>query len=289
MSSELISMTKGHSPDLTTDYQETALDTDMDRAGRSYWDQVWQGQPLPAAIDPRDTGLRNHVERRFHEFFASAFAERQTAGQALLEVGGGRSRWLPYFAKEFGFNVTGIDYSPIGCEQGEAILRNAGVGGSVILANFFTPPQEMLGAYDVVVSFGVIEHFEDTESCVASLARFLKPGGLMITSIPNLVGGVGWIQRRVCRSIYDMHVPLDREALRTAHERAGLSVRSCDYLVSGDLSVMNLSCWSGSRFYGTMLRLSFMASLAAWFLDEKNLMIRPNRWTSRYVICSARK
>jgi SAM-dependent methyltransferase len=272
--------------------KETRLvesDSDIgDKAGRSYWDAVWQGQPLPTPLDPRDASVRNHIERRFHQYFVAALGGRETAGRLLLEVGAGHSRWLPYFAREFGFAVSGIDYSPVGCAQGEAILRQAGVSGRVLLADFFAPPAEMLGAYDVVVSIGLVEHFDNTAACVASLARFLRPGGLLITVIPNLAGAVGWIQRRVCRAIYDVHVPLDREELRDAHEAAGLSVVRCDYFQGADLTAVNLACWSGRWFYPALTRLVFAGSLLMWALDEKGRWLRPSRLASRYVVCSAR-
>jgi 2-polyprenyl-3-methyl-5-hydroxy-6-metoxy-1,4-benzoquinol methylase len=263
------------------------VDNVVDKAGRQYWDRVWQGEPLPPAVDPHDMSLRNHIERRFHQIFSRAFAGSETAGQMLLEVGAARSRWLPYFAKEFGFDVTGLDYSAVGCEQGATIMRDAGINGRMVLGDLFAPPAELLHAFDVVVSFGLIEHFEDTASCVASLANFLRPGGLMITSVPNMIGSVGWLQKRLCRSIYDVHVPLDRENLRAAHERSGLTVRSCDYFLGADLSVVNLSCWKGRRVYVPLLKLANLVSLGLWILDERQLSLKPNRWNSRYIFCTA--
>jgi SAM-dependent methyltransferase len=269
---------------------EATPSTDIvDKAGQSYWDQVWEGLPIPAAIDPHDPSRHNHIQRRFHQYFARAFAGQETVGKQLLEVGAGGSRWLPYFANEFGFAVAGIDYSPQGCEQGEAILRQAGVEGKVLLADLFAPPPEMLGVYDVVVSIGLVEHFDNTAACVASLARFLQPRGLMITVIPNLVGGIGWLQRHVCRSIYDVHVPLDRESLRAAHERAGLAVAHCDYFLAADLSAVNLACWSDRWFYRSLLRLPYAVAQLQWLLDERGVKLPSRRQSSRYVICSARK
>jgi 2-polyprenyl-3-methyl-5-hydroxy-6-metoxy-1,4-benzoquinol methylase len=261
-----------------------------DKAGQDYWDRVWQGLPIPDAVNPRAKHLRNHTNRRFHNYFARTFAERNPSGQRLrlLEVGCARSRWLPYFAKEFGFEVTGLDYSAIGCEQSRAILRQAGVEGKVVEADFTDPPGDLLGQFDVVVSFGVVEHFEDTASCIEGLARFLRPGGLMITSVPNLIGVVGAIQKRVCRAVYDVHVLLDRAALAAAHERSGLTVLSCRYFMRGDFSVMNLSCWSERRLYGLLRLVPLGISLPLWALERFGIAPRPNRLTSPYVICLAK-
>src|SRR4051794_40483195 len=117
-----------------------AVKTSGDRAGQSYWEQVWQGQRIPSAINPHSRRLRNHMYSCFHTYFERAFADRPHKNQDVLEVGCGRSRWLPYLAKEFGFNVSGIDYSPVGCDQAEAILAAAHVNGRIVHADLFSPP-----------------------------------------------------------------------------------------------------------------------------------------------------
>jgi cyclopropane fatty-acyl-phospholipid synthase-like methyltransferase len=39
------------------------------------------------------------------------FKEYHCAASRLLEIGCARSAWLPYFAQEFGIDVSGLDYS----------------------------------------------------------------------------------------------------------------------------------------------------------------------------------
>ena len=260
----------------------------IDKAGRSFWDNFWEGHPLPEAVNPHKRSFKNHVDRRFHDHFVSVFADADLGGHELLEVGCGRSRRLPYFAKEFGFSVTGIDYSPIGCDQARSILEKSGVRGRIVMSDFSTPPDDMLEAFDVVVSFGVVEHFSDTASCVAELSKFLKPGGLMITEIPNYVGLIGWLQKRLCRSIFDVHVPLDRESLKAAHEQAGLLVLSCKYF-HFDFSTLGLWCWSEHRLYGAIRLVPLALSLPLWALQRMKVPIKPNRVLSTYIFCEARK
>ena len=43
------------------------------------------------------------------------------------------------------------------------ILSIEGVKGDIVCADFFSPPESMIEEFDVVISFGVLEHFEDTE------------------------------------------------------------------------------------------------------------------------------
>ena len=155
----------------------------MDRAGQEYWDALWEDERLPAPVDPRDKALSNYVFRKYHELFTRVLPRGHKV--RLLEVGCARSRWLPYFAAEHGYEVTGLDYSTTGCEQARQILAAAGVEGRIVEGDLFSPPEDLLEAFDVVVSFGLVEHFDDTTAATEALGRFLVPGGTLVTVIPN--------------------------------------------------------------------------------------------------------
>ena len=139
---------------------------------------------MPAPIDARNPAPGNAANRRFDALFRELFAGLPTP-DALVEVGCARSAWLPYFGREFGFGLHGLDYSELGCEQERTILVESGLAGEITCADLFAPPRALLGAFDVVVSFGVVEHFSDTGAVTAAMAALLRPGGLLITVIPN--------------------------------------------------------------------------------------------------------
>ena len=147
-----------------------------DKAGKSYWDRSWEKRSLANAVDPGGKGLNHYVDRKFHVFFRDTFAGMDTKEKRLLEIGCAGSSWLPYFAQQFGFKVCGLDYSELGCQQAGQILSEANVEGEVICADFFAPPSRLRNAFDVVVSFGVVEHFENTSACLQAIGEFLKPG-----------------------------------------------------------------------------------------------------------------
>lgn len=263
---------------------------DVDRMGKSSWDKMWAAKDaLPKAIKPTSPGLRNYVNRHFHRYFVNAFARYNTTGRSLLEIGCARSAWLPYFAKEFGFVVTGLDYSELGCEQAEQILAREGVPGRVVHADLFSPPHDLLAGFDVVVTFGVVEHFPDTLGCVRAIAQYLKPRGLLITNIPNEAGLVGWLQCKADKDFYDAHVPLDRDQLRLAHATAGLSVVSCDYFFFAHFGVVNLDSWKRNRpmVYQLAYHLNLAVSATAWLVEPYVAFLRPNAFTSPYIMCLA--
>ena len=259
-----------------------------DKAGKTYWEQCWEHAPSPSVVDPRAKGLNHYVNRKLHEFFLDTFSGMPTEGKTLLEIGCANSAWLPYFSKEFGFRVCGVDYTEQGCQQERQILTNEGVKGEVVCCDFFCPPQSMRGAFDVVVSFGVVEHFEDTAGCLRAFSEFLKPGGLLFTNIPNLAGLIGSIQKLVNRPVFDIHVPLDDRALAAAHQ-ASLDVQSCRYFLFANWNVLNVETWERNISYQVFVRLRSWISKGCWVLECFVPGIRPNRLTSPYIICVARK
>lgn len=265
-----------------------------DKAGKHYWDSLWKEESMPKAFDPKAAGLDNYINRRFHDYFHKLFKGLDnTREKRLLEVGCARSVWLPYFAREFGFQISGMDYSEIGCKQAKSVLRQEGLEGNVICASFFAPPKEMVELFDVAVSFGVAEHFEDTTACIHAFSRFLKPGGMLITIIPNLVGLIGMLQRLLDRKVYDIHTAMNLNNLQDAHESAGLKVISCGYFIFANFGVLNLSGVEKDSFafWVKKLALFFFQEIAKliWVFEQILPAIPANHFLSPYIICVAQR
>jgi SAM-dependent methyltransferase len=49
--------------------------------------------------------------------------------------------------------------------------------------------------YDLVCSFGFIEHFTDLEYVLRTHMKFLRPGGLLLITLPNFLGVNGFLQK----------------------------------------------------------------------------------------------
>ncbi len=269
----------------TKDAQHSATE----KTSPEFWDHWWKGSGLPPPIDPHRAGIKNYPFRKLHQYFERTFNGYSTASLELVEVGCGQSTYLPYFARSFGFRVSGIDRSEVGCETARVLLEREGVKGDVYCADLFAVPERLAGRFDVVISFGVVEHFEPTVDPVRAMASLLKPGGRMITNIPNLTGVLRAYQKRLDRDIYDVHVPLSRQMLAFAHREAGLEIESCEYFLPISLEVLNLESWPKRLPYWFVVRLHGAASRAVWFVDDHIIRVPPNRWTSPYIHCVARK
>ena len=88
------------------------------------------------------------------------------------------------FAKEFGYDVYGIDYSERGVEIARENLKIAGVEGIILCEDIFQSSFEEQ-SFDIVYSMGLIEHFESPTEIIDVHIKLLKRGGMLIITIPN--------------------------------------------------------------------------------------------------------
>lgn len=264
-----------------------------DKAGKEYWDSIWEDLALTEIANPELGGIKNVTIRIMSKHLEKSVADLINKPIELLEVGCGNSVWLPYFAKKFGFNVTGLDYSELGCEHERRVLKAAGINGEVICSDFFAPPDEMIGKYDVVTSFGVVEHFVPTEGCLEAFARFLKPKGRIITEIPNVQGINGLLMKTTNRPFYDKHVSLSSKTLAEAHEKAGFKIIDCQYIFTTNFYVPNTSGLdpnlTSTKIKETVLRNLGRGSLLALALGEKVNFELKSGLISPYILCVAEK
>lgn len=217
-----------------SDIEET-----KDRAGEDYWSSVWKNTELPEPINPLNKRLKNHIIIEFDKIFKKVLGNFDLKGKKILEVGCGNSVWLPYLSKTFNLVPTGLDYSEFGCEQERRIFQRDAIKGEVYCADMFNPPVELLGSFDIVLSMGVVEHFEDTAKAIKAMKSYIKPDGIIITTIPNNVGLTGWLQKLINRPVYDIHNIIDKNDLEVAHRENDFEIFFSEYVVSVGLH-MNL-------------------------------------------------
>lgn len=260
----------------------------MDKAGVQFWAEFWQDRKLPPAIRLEGWSPRTWFYQEFHRLWQRFLPLTATAPGRLLEIGCAQSRWLPYFAKEWGCRVAGLDYSELGCAQSRALLAREGVAGEIYHQDLFRPEPHQLGAFDLVFSNGVVEHFEDTAATLRQMAAYLRPGGVMVTIVPNFTGWLGKLQARVSPDFMAIHRLLNGEELAAAHVKAGLSLRSCDYLAFLHFSVVN----PGGRWRGFRRTCFFKGLKAATVFTRCLHRLCPfpvDRRTAGFIIGIAQK
>jgi len=122
-----------------------------------------------------------------------------------IELGGFPGYYSIYLKKYQNLNTTLFDYYVHDGLVKELLAVNGLKDGdiNIIEADLFSYKPEKL--YDMVLSFGLIEHFSGTASIIETHMQFLKPGGVLFITLPNFTGVNGWVQRKFDIDNYNKH------------------------------------------------------------------------------------
>ena len=98
-------------------------------------------------------------------------------GMTFLQAGCGRGEFLKHFM-ELGLDVQGVDISP----ESPKYQPNMDIRVSDIEKEGLPYPD---GEFDIVYSKSLVEHFYNPEKYIKEAIRVLKPGGLLLTLVPD--------------------------------------------------------------------------------------------------------
>jgi 2-polyprenyl-3-methyl-5-hydroxy-6-metoxy-1,4-benzoquinol methylase len=118
--------------------------------------------------------------------------------KSCIEIGCSPGTFLVALKKRFGYTLTGLDIQ--GFEQTDQTLKFNGIDPKtidIINSNFFdyNPKKK----FDIVCSFGLIEHFKNPQYAFDHLSKFINTGGFMVMGIPRF-RGIYWIAHKLMGS-----------------------------------------------------------------------------------------
>jgi len=117
-----------------------------------------------------------------------------------LDFGGGSGVFLPTLAQRF-THVTLLDLE---ARQARQVAEQYRLSNVTVVENDATIIDFVERPFDVAVAADVLEHFQDLEMPVARLHRWLKPGGVLFTSLPT----ENWVYVFL-RKVFGVEKPLD--------------------------------------------------------------------------------
>jgi len=251
---------------------------------KTYWDGTYgrrKSQPM-LIVD----GYANRSNR----LILGKLLEIDMQNKRILEIGAGDSIWLPYLAKRFSSShFVGIDYSESGCTLLSERASRECVNIEIIHEDMFVENSLLHGSFDIIISFGVVEHFDDLGIVLAAQRRYLKLGGVMFTLIPNMAGALGSLVHLWNHEVYDKHNPHDWASFLRGHQQAGLDVISGGYLGSNNFGVLS-SCFPERKGPSwQMYRVLVTASLATWWIEDKVGNFPSSKTFSPYIYAISRQ
>lgn len=135
-------------------------------------------------LDSRDS-LQDKARR---SVFAKLLDEQLPPGALLLEAGCGTGQLSNFLGIQWDRRVIGADLCVNSLKLAKGFRDRCGIANSAFLQmNLFRPPFA-LEAFDVVISNGVLHHTNDPLGGFRSIARLVKPGGLIIVGLYNKIG-----------------------------------------------------------------------------------------------------
>lgn len=109
----------------------------------------------------------------------------------VCEIGCAPGHKLVDFARRYGYQPYGVEYTAVGVQTArETFIKHHFPTENIFFNDFFDAHFQHThhNEFDVVMSFGFIEHFNDPRPVIKAHLTLLKPGGLLLIMIPNLKG-----------------------------------------------------------------------------------------------------
>ncbi|WP_207426447.1 bifunctional 2-polyprenyl-6-hydroxyphenol methylase/3-demethylubiquinol 3-O-methyltransferase UbiG [Pedobacter sp. SYSU D00535] len=241
---------------------------------REFWKSYWESKKNLAVPIPR-----NYL---FHQQLTGIIEKEGV--KTAIELGGFPGYYTIFLKKYFNLESTLFDYF-----VHAGILREVAEANDlaaneikVIEADVFNYQPE--ASFDLVLSCGLIEHFEDTKDIIQRHLSFLKPGGTLFITLPNFTGVNGWVQKNFDQENYLKHnmKSMDVAMLGRVSEELGLKDISVDYF--GGFSV-----WLENKDQKSALTKAFIKTL--WYAGKipTKILGFESKLLSPYIVLQAKK
>lgn len=209
-------------------------------ADKTYWENSYKNIELSivAADDPIRIFLEKYVPK----------ANTSKTNRRCFEIGCFPGRYLAVLGK-LGYKLNGLDLNPSVEKAFPKWLKSQGYQiGKFEKVDFlnYRPIQK----YDLVCSFGFLEHFPNWRPVLNKHAQMVKPGGYLLIATPNFRG---LLQRII-------HYYLDRENYR----------RHC-------LPVMNPKIWA------SLLKVKGFGIIQTYYLGKFDYWVEEQHRTEKQL------
>lgn len=150
--------------------------------------------------------IDNYKEYLFWQICRQYLPKKE--GLKILEVGSAPGNRLVNFHQKFGYIPYGVEYSKKGVELNRKIFFLNNIDPkNVIYADFLSNDFqiEYKNYFDIVISFGFIEHFTNVNTVIKKHINMLKSGGICVIAIPNIKGFNYLLTLLFNRKVIKMH------------------------------------------------------------------------------------
>lgn len=251
---------------------------------KEQWESSWsKSNKSELAFDPEKPFFRE-THRILQEYLPSK------KNGKFLEVGAYPGKYLWYFHKYHGYEPWGVEYVESCALQAQEMLDHAKIPAHMIVDDFFNLHADKYvgdGGWDLVSSFGFVEHFDEPEIAISKHLEVARPGGLVMVSIPNHAGWNGNIMRYADSDKWGQHNHMSLNDLLKAFSKAGNS----KILFSGHAG--HIGFWNTCVYENAKVKMGKLYPLLRaplWLIENLGRWIVPNnKYSSPEIIVIAKK
>ncbi|HWD88901.1 MAG TPA: methyltransferase domain-containing protein [Mucilaginibacter sp.] len=241
---------------------------------RAFWANYWESK--------KGLAFKVPANYTFYKLLKNIVEQNDT--QTAIELGGFPGYYAIFLKKYFRLKTTLFDYYIHPGFLKEVLAANEltekDIG--VIEGDLFN--YHAAAQYDLVLSCGLIEHFNDTKDIIAQHLPFLKPGGTLFITLPNFTGVNGWVQRKYDMGNYQKHNISSMDPQKLAAYCKELGLKNVEAYYYGKFSI-----WLENRDEQSGFTKAFLKAL--WFAGKIATKIVPveSKRFSPYIVVKAIK
>lgn len=238
---------------------------------KEYWDKEW-------SVEDRTNYNKFIFSNLLVKFLPFGHHTKQ-----FIEIGCAPGSIMTYFHHEMGYEVSGVDYSSK--EIIDSYLQSQGIQNYHLYFGDFNQ-MEINERFDVVSSFGLIEHFNNYSEIIDKHKQLVNPGGYLVLEMPNL-RFFNWLMYRLLNpKLLRMHnlKVMSKNALKQAVADNEFEIlfnnyyKSCFLFYNEDNPELDRYPFFKKLFIGMKRTLSFLR------LEDV-----PNRYFSPYMVLIAKR
>ena len=239
---------------------------------KAFWANYWESKKGLAFAVP--------ANYTFHKLLKNIVEKKHPA--TAVELGGFPGYYAIFLKKYWGLKTTLFDFYVHQKVLNEVLAVNELNEKEIDVTEGDLFNYQPEAKFDLVLSCGLIEHFNDTKDIIARHLTFLNPGGTLFITLPNFTGVNGWVQRKYDISNYEKHniSSMNPQALAQYCRELGLKDVSAGYY--GKFSV-----WLENRNKQSGFTKAFLKTI--WLAGKVLTKIIPieSRSLSPYIVLTA--
>jgi len=252
--------------------------------GEIFWERFWSTVRLDGYVSKLTLHDRLLIEKLV-SWIGQVGAPPERTIKRVLEIGCAYSKNLFMIPPLAGENVFFLGLDSCKGPTLETGRGNPHSSVSLIVGDLFNSPVREK-SLEMIISFGLIEHYRSAREFLAACFRMLAPGGRLVAGYPSFTGLSGWLQRAVNPRALEYHFSLPCSEIAPQLTSCGFTEVQAVYF---GLFNPNMIDWGEGRFSRLLMYSAFAAVRPLeWLAGARGAAFSSERFSS-YVLATGIK